>query len=82
MKKKYDSCVVKRDWKSYKTCNECGIKKTCTKRWPFWQRVIESVAVGFYRWRIKRQLKRVFGNAKMTKRDIRNMYPKLNSNEK
>ena len=79
MKKKYDSCVVKRDWKSYKTCNECGIKKTCTKRWLFWQRVIESVAVGFYRWRIKRQLKRVFGNVKMSKRGIRTMYPKLNS---
>ena len=82
MKKEYDSCVMKRDWKSYKTCNECTSKKTCTERLSWWQRAIESVFVGWYRIRINRQLKRVFGHTKLSKRDIRNMYPKLNSQKK
>ena len=86
MKKKYDSCVVKRDWKSYKTWNECGIKKTCNVRWSWWQRAIETVMVGWYRRKINKKLKGVFGGTKLSKRDIRDMrdrskYPKLNSEQ-
>ena len=85
-KKEYDSCVAKRDWQHYKTCNECTAKKTCAEKWSWWQRVIETVVVGWYRWRINRKLKAVFAGTKLNKRDIRNMreqskYPKLNSKE-
>lgn len=83
-KKEYDSCVAKRDWKNYKTCNECTAKKTCAEKWSWWQRVIETVMVGWYRWRINRKLKDVFGGTKLSKRDIRDIkskYPKLNSKE-
>lgn len=85
-KKEYDSCVAKRDWKHYKTCNECTAKKTCTEKWSWWQRAIETVMVGWYRWRINRKLKKVFAGTHLKKRDIRNMrgqskYPKLNSKE-
>ena len=86
MKKQYDSCVAKRSWVQYKTCNECPQKKTCEERWTWWQRAIETVMVWLYRRKINRKLKDVFGGTKLSKRDIRNMrgqskYPKLNSEQ-
>ena len=86
MKKQYDSCVAKRYWKSYKTCNECTSKNKCEERWTWWQRAIETVMVGWYRRKINKKLKGVFGGTKLSKRDIRSMrgqskYPKLNSEQ-
>ena len=68
-KKEYDSCVAKRDWQHYKTCNECTAKCTGRPNW-FW-RAIESVMVWWYRVRIDYHLKRVFGNTKTTKKQLR-----------
>ena len=72
MKQKIEklNCVCKRDWKSYKTCNECGLVKTCEhKDKPNWfGRLVESIVVGWYRWRINRKLKGLFG--RMSKRDV------------
>ena len=86
-KKEYDSCVMKRDWAHYKTCNECPQKKTCAEKWSWWQRAIETVMVWNYLRKIGKKLKRMFGGTKLSKRDIRYMrrqskYPKLNSNKK
>ena len=66
-------CVCKRDWKSYKTCNECGIRKKCEhKDKPNWfGRLIESVVVGWYRRRINRKLKGLFG--RMSKNDVKRL---------
>lgn len=83
-KKEYDSCVAKRDWKNYKTCNECTAKKTCAEKWSWWQRAIETVMVWNYRRKIGKELKRTFGGAKLSKQQIRSIkskYPKLNSKE-
>lgn len=60
-KKVYDSCVFKRDWRYYKTCLECGAKKTCvTYRKPIYWQLMEAVIVGWKRWRINRKLRRIF----------------------
>ena len=85
MAKTFDSCVRKRNWAHYKTCNECTAK--CTGRPNWFERAMESVMVWWYRVRINFHLKRVFGGTKLTKKQIRrisdktkeNMYPKLNS---
>ena len=62
MKREYDSCVAKRNWQHYKTCNECSLCKICYHEdKPHWfGRLIESVVVGIYRWRINRKLKPLF----------------------
>lgn len=64
MKQKIEklTCVCKRDWKSYKTCNECGIMKECEhKDKPNWfGRLVESIVVGWYRRRINGKLRGMF----------------------
>ena len=48
MKRKYDSCVFKRDWKHYKTCFEC--KCQCTEYRPdLIGRIYEVIVLGWYR---------------------------------
>lgn len=76
MKKQYDSCVFKRDWARYKTCNECPQKKTCTDKYSWWQRLEESVMVWNYRRKIGKELKRMFGGTKLTKKQIRRISDK------
>lgn len=68
------SCVRKRDWKSYKTCNECGIRKKCEHQDKpgFFGRLVESVVVGWYRRRINGKLRKMFG--RMSKNDVRKMH--------
>lgn len=62
MKREYDSCVAKRDWLHYKTCNACDLHKTCTheNNGGWFSRMIESLIVGIYRWRINRRLRPIF----------------------
>ena len=64
-------CVCKRDWKSYKTCNECGIRKKCEHKdkLNWFGRLIESVVVGWYRRRINKKLRGMFG--RMNKKDVK-----------
>ena len=75
-------CVCKRDWKSYKTCNECGIRKKCERKdKPNWfGRLIESVVVGWYRRRINKKLRGMFG--RMSKNDVRQMHDILKKGAK
>lgn len=48
MKRKYDSCVFKRDWKHYKTCFEC--KCQCTEyKLNLIGRIQEAIVLGWYR---------------------------------
>ncbi len=61
MKKKYDSCVFKREWIHYKTCFECTAKKTCVTWKPNWfAQLGEAILVGLYRFGINRKLRKLF----------------------
>lgn len=74
-KKTYDSCVFKRDWRYYKTCFECGAKKTCiTYRQPWYWQLMEAVIVGWKRWRIRRKLNPIFRGR--TAKQIKRMFNK------
>lgn len=86
-KKKIDSCVFKRDWRYYKTCNECGIVRQCSRpdKFNWFERIIEQIAVWWYRVRIRRRLGKMFHG--VSKRDvkrasyqIKNARKQLNSN--
>ena len=76
MKREYDSCVFKRDWAHYKTCNECPTR--CKDRYNWYQRIIETVMVWWYRRKIKRELQRTFGGTKLSKRQIRSIKSLMN----
>ena len=60
MKKKYDSCVFKREWIHYKTCYECPARRTCYHMPNAFTQIGEAIIVGLYRWRINSKLKRLF----------------------
>lgn len=74
MKRKYDSCVFKRDWKHYKTCFEC--KCQCTEYRPnLIGRIQEVIVLGWYRMkeriiirRLQRKMKRIMEKTKGQKK--------------
>ena len=82
MTKEKLTCVPKRDWRYYKTCNECGIKNKCTRGdKPGWfGRIVETIVVGWYRRKINKGLRGMFGHLdKKTVRRLRDETKKFNS---
>lgn len=80
--KKIDSCVFKRDWRFYKTCNECQTKNKCNRpdKFNWFERIIEQISVWLYRVRIKIRLSRMFKG--VTKRDVKRAHYQIKNAQK
>lgn len=77
--KKIESCVRKRDWRFYTTCNACNLVKSCEHECkPNWfGRAVETVVVWWYRRSIRKGLRRTF--AGLRRKDVKNLrYSKPN----
>ena len=66
------SCVMKKDWRYYKTCHECPELRTCKNEHKpnLFGRILETIVVGCYRWYIRRKTSRMFKNT--SRRQIKN----------